>query len=300
MIRARTAISGAVLLTLAALAHAAEPEERDEGLLTFPVGSVWRGVFAPDELIYPEYVADPLRPTITFSVQRILETEIPDAGDSRYLFRFGTRRGFLRFLPDDDSGHTFQLDLYGGFIGVFDIDNSLDNIGWDGVYGALASWTDGKGLAAQLGFKHDSSHVGDEYAERTGRERIDYTRQEYALGLSLSRFEHWRAYFEGGYAFDRGTERLQERKRLQAGLEFERPDCLLGGRAGVYAAADVTSYEELDWQKDWTVQTGLVLSRRGSLPKWRLGLEYRNGRSVIGEFFQRKEKWISLGLSIDL
>ncbi|MHC4473290.1 MAG: DUF1207 domain-containing protein, partial [Planctomycetota bacterium] len=266
----------------------------------FPVGGEWRGLFAPDELIYPTYVADPLRPTITFSRQWLSDTEIPDAGDSRYFFRFGTRRGFFRFEPDDDSGHAIQVDLYGAFVGVFDIDNSLDNIGWDGVYGVLATWTDGEGLAAQLGLKHDSSHVGDEYAERTGRKRIEYTRQEYVLGLSLSRFDHWRAYVEGGYAFDLRNDELQERKRLQGGLEFEHPDCLFGGAAGVYAAADITSYEELDWQKDVTVQAGLVLSRKGSRPRWRLSLEYRSGRAVIGEFFQRKEKWISLGLSLDL
>ena len=267
---------------------------------TFSMGENWRGIFSPSTLLYPPYIANPIRPMIAVNVVLVDDNDIFDSGDARYNIRLGARVGFFRFHPVDDSSRGFQIDLEGGFLGVFDRDNSLDNIGWDGVYGALFTWSNGEGFAAKLAMQHDSSHVGDEYAERTGRQRINYTRQEYAFGLSLAGFEHWRIYGEAAWAFDIRNEELQDKWRVEGGLEFEDPDRFRNGKFGYYAAADVMSYEESDWKAEITVQTGLVLPVTNPARTWRFGLEYRDGRSVIGEFFQSRESHIALGMWIDL
>ncbi|MFW5975560.1 MAG: DUF1207 domain-containing protein [Desulfosalsimonas sp.] len=254
---------------------------------------------APADQLYPVYLADPLAPTVALNSVRYTDSGIPEAGDRRYVFRIGGRLGLLRISPEAQPEQGFQLNLHGTFLGMFDRENSLDNVGWDGLYGIDVTWRGDSGTALKLGINHDSSHVGDEYAERTGRRRIEYTRQEYALGISLPLGQHVRTYAESGWAFDMRND-LQERWRVQAGLEFKDEDALWGGRMGYYAAADIMSFEESDWDQDVTAQAGLIVPLTRSHRTLRTGLEYRDGRSVIGEFSRHDETYWTWGLWIDL
>lgn len=262
--------------------------------------SNWRFEFGPGSQLYPIYIANPIRPQMGIALAYFSESDIPNAGDERFIIRLGANVGFLRFSPTDKPDSGFQLNVEAGFIGAFDIESSLDNIGWDGLYGVLLSWSNGRGFAAQTGTKHVSSHVGDEYAELTGRKRINYTRNEYVLGLSLAGQKYWRVYGEGGYAGDQRNKQLQEPWRLEAGLEFQDPHRFWGNRFGWYGAADFNWYQESDWSTDFTVQAGLIVVKEKLFRTFRFGLEYRNGRSVLGEFFFRNETYISLGLWCDL
>lgn len=264
------------------------------------VGSGWGLAFAPAGRFYPVYLADPLAPTVALNAVRYEDSEIPDAGDRRYVFRIGGRLGLLRLFPEGRPDEGAQLNLHGTFLGMFDRENSLDNIGWDGLYGIDFTWRGTSGLALKMGINHDSAHVGDEYAERTGQERIDYTRQEYVLGASLPVKERFRVYAEGGYAFDLRNEDVQDNWRLQAGIEVRDEDALWGGRLGCYAAADVTAYQESDWEPDVTVQAGLIVPVRETLRDFRFGVEYRDGRSVLGEFSMHEETYWTWGIWIDL
>jgi Protein of unknown function (DUF1207) len=300
---ARILMAAAMVMLLpwagaAAAAGAPEPPAgNDPGGVSAASG--WQITFGPGGHLYPVAIANPVRPRFGILQAWFNDSDIPDAGDERSIISLGGRLGFLRFSPADKPDRGFQLDVEAGFQGVFDHDQSLDNIGWDGFYGVLLSWSNGAGLAGQTGIKHDSSHVGDEYAERTGRTRINYTRGEYVLGLSLAGRTLWRIYGEGGYAYDRRNKQLQAPWRLEAGLEFQDPQRFWGGRFGWYAAADFTWYEESDWSTDVTIQAGLMVARKALFRKFRLGLEYRTGRSVLGEFFRSDETYLALGLWCD-
>jgi|GEM_PF-693605 len=279
-------------------ARPAKTRDGDEDV-GFSVGRNWRGVISPGSDLYPVYLANPTRPTMAINWLKVTDSEIPDSGNSRYLLRLGGRWNCFRIHPQGDPYRGVQLDIEAAFLGQFDADNSLDNIGWDGVWGLLLSWADGKGFALKTGIQHDSSHVGDEYAERTGRKRINYTRAEVVFGSSFSFLEHWRVYGEGGHAYDMRNEELQEPWRVEGGLEFEDPGRFWKGRLGYYAAIDFTSFEESDWEWDITIQAGFVLPFRNPGQTLRLGLEYRDGRCVIGEFFQNNETYWALGLWLD-
>lgn len=290
-------ITALFFVSTAAVARADEPQKKDDSA-SLSSGRQWE--FGPGDRLYPVYIANPIRPQMGIARAYFSETDIPNAGDERYIIRLGANVGFLRFSPTDKPDSGFQLDVEAGYIGMFDIESSLDNIGWDGIYGVLLSWSNGEGFAAQTGIKHVSAHVGDEYAEKTGRERINYTRGEYVLGLSLAGKKYWRVYGEGGYAYDQRNEQLQEPWRLEAGLEFADPHRFWNERFGWYAAADCNWYEESDWSTDFTVQAGLLVAREKLHRNFRFGLEYRNGRSLLGEFFFGDETYVSLGLWVDL
>lgn len=282
-------------------AAGADPDEEAERFRReFRVNKKWRMQLSPSGDLYPRYIADPRRPGFTIAAASFSDSDIPDAGDSRFILRLGGRYGFMRFYPEGRPDHGFQIDAEGGFFGHFDRDNSTDNIGWDGLYGLQLAWAGGGGLAVRFGLFHDSSHVGDEYAERTGRERIEYTRQEYRGGLSWRFAPGWRVYGEVGWGWDLRNEELMEAWRAQYGLEYESPFSLWSGRAGWYVATDIATYDEDDGDINFTLQGGLMyrLDELGRV--YRIGLELYDGRSHIGEFFQHKERYVAFGFWFDL
>jgi hypothetical protein len=263
---------------------------------TIQLQSGWNMVLTPSGDLYPKYIADPRSPTFSIMRMRFSNTDIDDAGKSRWGLRLGARFGLLRFHEDGDRDHGLQLDADGGFIGQFDIDNGNDNICWDGIYGIYLTWAPVGGLAFRLGFLHNSSHVGDEYAERTERERISYAREEGVLGVSWCFKEKWRAYAQAGYAHVRGKDDL----RVQSGLEYVSPQSFWHDRLGWYAAADVSSHEENDWDMNTTLQAGLILPVAQLSRNYRLGMEYYSGRSHFGEFFQDNEEYLAVGIWFDI
>ncbi len=266
---------------------------------SFPVIAGWRGLFAPGSDLYPRYIADPLRPTMAIQYMSV-SSDIPETGDRRFLFDLGGRFGLLRIHPAEQTEAGFQIDLQAAFLGMFDLEYSSDGIGWDGLYGMLLTWSSGRGTALKFGMQHDSSHVGDEYMERTGRLRIGYTREEIVLGLSRELMPHLLVYGEGAYGSTLANEEVQEPWRLQGGLQYEDADRLLRGRLGWYAALNVTSYEENDWDANFSIQAGLLAPARELDRSFRLGVAYYHGRSLIGEFSQFDEEYISVGFWIDL
>jgi hypothetical protein len=257
----------------------------------------WHLAFVPGSDLYPSYIADPRRAVFRFGVNGYFDSDISDAGDYRYGITLGGRYGIARLHREGDPDHGFQLDVEAAFIGTFDIDNSLDNIAWDGVYGALFSWRPGDRTAVRFGVLHDSSHVGDEFTERTGRTRVDYTREELAVGVSRYLGRSWRVYVEGGWAYEEGNDAIQDPWRLQAGVEYVGRKRILRDRFAWYVAADNESTEELDWEVRTAAQIGIALpAKRGAR---RFGLELFHGRSVFGEFFQSDETYAALAWWFD-
>lgn len=90
-----------------------------------------------------------------------------------------------------------------------------------------------------------------------------------------------------------------EEGRVELGLEFEPAPWLWNQSVAPFVAVDVSAYEEDDWDANVTVQVGLVHPSAGG-GHWRVGLEYYDGRSPIGELFQDREQWLAWGVWVDL
>lgn len=245
-------------------------------------------------------IADPHRPGSAIAGEWYTSTEIEGAGDRRTLLKVGGRFGFFRWLPREPPGRIWQLSLEAGLDAQFDIDHRLDNIGWDGNYGLSLTTARGGGRWAYLiGILHTSAHIGDEWARRTGRERINYSREEVRGSVSWQFAPRWRTYVETGYGYKlRADGDVMDPLRGQAGLEFESPESLWNGVAGWYVALDVQSWEERAWRLDACLQSGLMFGSPGRT--WRFGLQYYHGRVPLGEFFQNTESNLSIGLWAEL
>ena len=254
-------------------------------------------VLFPADDVFPVYVADPHRPGNAITVHFYTHTEISDSSDVRTGLKAGGRFGILRVDPAVPGGRSWQLSIDAGLDAQFDSYHKLDGIGWDGNYGLTFTTASGGPWSLKLGILHCSSHVGDEYAERTGRRRIDYTREEAALGLGFRLSRSWRAYGEVGVAYKQITEE-QAPWRAEAGLEYDSRPKLFGGRFAWYLALDLAAWEERDWRLDVALQGGIKAKMHGRT--WRIGGEYSNGRPPLGEFFQDTEARFTLGLWVDL
>jgi len=289
-----------LLLRLPLLGHHTHEPPLDVPTYEEPDTASWVFTFAPAEVLYPAYTADPRRATFGLVWVDTRESEIGAASDSRVEIRMGSRFAVLGLHESDDPDGGFQIAGDVGFLAQFDRENSTDNIGWDGLYGFHVAWRALPELALRVGMAHDSSHVGDEFIERTGRKRIGYTREEFLGGLRYSPLQAWTGYLEYGHAYDMGNDDVMQEGRVQYGLEFEPAPMWWKKCLGPFAALDVSSYEEDDWEENWTVQLGLVHHRAGRGVPWRFGVEYYDGRSVIGEFFQEHERHFAWGVWFDL
>lgn len=251
-------------------------------------------VLFPDDDVFPVYVADPQRPGNAAMAHFYTKTHIAESSSERTGLKAGGHFGVVRF---DRPARSWQISIDAGMDAMFDAQEKLDVIGWDGNYGFTCT-TAGRGpFSFRFGILHLSAHVGDEYMERTGRERIDYTREEVVLGTRYRLAPRVSAYFEAGVAYKELTEE-QKPWRLQGGLEWEGTPHLLGGHFAWYGALDLQAFEERDWRVDFAVQGGVASRGHGRV--WRFGVEYYNGRAPLGEFFQDTEARVTVGMWLDL
>ncbi len=254
--------------------------------------------FLPDEPLYAPYVADPRRVDFGFQVLHFTRVTIPDSGNLSFDLKAGGQFGLVRIHPAGSEDLGWQLSLEGGFNSQFDIDRHWDNIGWDGRYGIVLSTAQSRNLSFRFGYLHDSSHVGDEYEQRTGRRRIGYTREELAAGASWLTDTGFRTYAEYGYARYMGNKDVQKPGRAELGFEWQQGKPVQGRYRGLYAAADFSAMQERDWRVDTSFQTGYRIDTRSKT--WRFGVDWYSGRPPIGEFFQYSEQYLGLGMWLDI
>lgn len=254
-------------------------------------------VIAPPADYYPYFLADPRSPRTAFTLMGVFNSDINDAGGTRFNFSYGKRFGVVRF-GDEKAYKAWQLDLEIGYFGQFDIEESLDNIGWDGIFSFIFSRRLSPKKFMRFGFLHDSAHLGDEFVEETGRQRIDYTRQELIAGMAWLPTARSKLYTELGWAYD--LKDNQDGLRLQWGAEYygANNDRYLG--LPWYAATDITLFEERDWEPAISLQLGLIYATGRTTEQYRLVLEAYSGRSVLGEFSFEDESYISIGVHYDI
>ncbi len=256
-------------------------------------------LWLPNGELYAPYAADLHSVGFGFQLIRYTKTQIADSGKDRNEVKVGGRFGVLRSQQPDQAGREWQLSFEIGLNAQFDSANSLDNIGWDGKYGFIFTSALGHDLSYKVALSHDSSHVGDEYAERTGRLRIGYTRHELSAGISWLLSDGWRTYAEAGQGFLLSNDELQKPGRFQCGLEWQDAGFLRNGHRGWYSGLDLSSMQERDWRIDRSLKTGYRIDSADGRA-YRFGVQWYSGRPPIAEFFQNTESFLGVGIWVDI
>lgn len=141
---------------------------------------------------------------------------------------------------------------------------------------------------------HESSHLGDEYAERFGVRRSDWTREAVAL---------WLRHGLGSVAVSaKGTYTVIGGRGLKPatvgiGAEYRRKRPSLGTRLEPSLSVFTESVEDAGWKMTTSGRVGVDLV--GATGRVGLGLVYLNGLSSQRQFYGIRSRYYGFELRFD-
>lgn len=245
---------------------------------------------------FPAPAASPLEPRT-----RLAPVRVDRPGRDRWvgLVDLGEAFPFPLVAPEparhDDAPDARPPALWGevagGAFSRFDLEgngNEFVEIHYRVALRLRARW---RGVEARLSAYHASSHLGDEFLERTGREPISTSREGVELLLAARPLPAVRVYGGPGLVL-RSTAALEE-ATLRAGAEW-RPGDVRWGAFRPYASAEAHAWEEVGWEPMLSAEAGLAFGGR-----YRLALVAGAGPSRAEQFFRRDETLWGLSLSAD-
>ncbi|MFP4516488.1 MAG: DUF1207 domain-containing protein [bacterium] len=250
----------------------------------------------PRTALFLPLLADPRWPHFAASYQYYLdEEELHHVG----AVSFGETVSLLRYRFD--SAGALDLGIQAGVFSIFDLEaESSDLINSDFWVGLPLSYRYGD-FSALLRIYHQSSHLGDEYLLRDDiDERINLSYEGAHLLLSYELLDGLRGYGGGGYLLRKEPDDLDPWS-VQWGLEYRNPETWYRGRLRPVFALDLQNVEETDWDFDVSARAGFQFENPDVMGrKLQILLEYYNGHSPNGQFFDSKIEYFGLGVHYHL
>jgi len=250
--------------------------------------------FLPKTRLFQPLLADPRWPHFSASYQRYLDNDqlknvaATSFGESFSIYRFGG--------PWDTA---MEFGIQAGVFSIFDLDaQSFDLINADYMVGIPIALKKGN-FTNLLRIFHQSSHLGDEFLLR-GRtdKRVNLSYESVDDLISYHLPLGFRIYAGGGYLLRKSPSDLDPWS-TQAGLEFRSTRTWLGGALRPVAAVDVQHRQESDWNTDISARTGIQFENPDFLSRKLLVLlEYYNGKSPNGQFYENSIEFFGLGVHL--
>jgi hypothetical protein len=250
------------------------------------------GVFLPSGRLFEPLIADPYWPRFSVAYQQYL-------GDDELKNVSAVNLGATLAIYEGDffAGGRWQAGLQGNVSSFFDLDApSADLVNADYLAGLPITYRLGNFSALARVF-HQSSHLGDEFLLRTRTSRINLSYEAVDGVLSYELFKSTvRVYGGGGFLVGKDPKDLKPWS-AQGGVEFHWPRAFLGNLLRPLAGVDLRSREETDWDLDASARVGLQLETANLRGRYfQLMVEYYNGHSPHGQFFERIIQYWGVGL----
>ena len=272
------------------------------------------GFWLPDFRHFRSPFADPLEPRMSIGLLAtdVLSTQGPerppflitDQDDADFDVQAQAALGVTIPLVTlgtwEDGGVT--LTGVAGVFSRFRIEYpSRDDLGQDWIVGGgiEAAWD---ALSTRVRISHRSSHLGDEFVQATGAQRIEFGGEAFDAMLGYAFPGIARVYGGGSWIFRSYTD-----KQVPIMVELGRRDRLLvqlgadgewhpwdASPFGVVAGLDWQSAERTKWKSAFSAGAGVNVLANGRT----LGLVLRffDGASSLGEFFLSPEQFWSFEL----
>jgi hypothetical protein len=158
---------------------------------------------------------------------------------------------------------------------------------------SLGPWT----LTGEL--YHESSHLGDEYGDRFGADRLDWTREVASAWVT---FGGGPVRIAGNLSYVLIDELDLERPGAALAVDFRgrAVGTLLGGAVrpvgGVYFGGEAAT----SWRISSSARLGLALAAAGAGREMGIALIAHDGLSTQRQFFRRESRYIGAELRFDL
>lgn len=247
----------------------------------------WTGEFLPPGVLYRPYLAAPRQSRSSFK----LHVGGGKNGVSRFETTLGLYQPLARWTGPDAE---LELSIEGASFSRFNRAEHWDMDASDFRVGLPVAYRTGD-VTLKAHLWHLSSHLGDEYAERTGRRRTAYRFEELAGGVSWDASNESRLYGEAGWMFS--TMGPAAGGRFQFGYERVNPKA---ESAAPYLAVDLEVRTESGWDMSKTFALGYLFPIRKISSAFRLGLELYHGRDQQTQFFGEQERYLSLVVALDV
>lgn len=256
----------------------------------------------PQDQIFCPILADPKEPRSFASLLRGTFRSLDDpAGKDTTIASVGLGDVFgLARLGGPSRNEGLQLDAVGSIFAQFDLGTpSNDLINADYIIGLPLTFRR-SGFSTRVKVYHQSSHLGDEYllrSEDIDRENLSFESVELLLSQEVGPL---RLYAGGERIFRREPDTLPS-ELFHAGGE------LRSGRAGrvqFVSGLDVKAIDLQDGSPAISGRMGLEIARYGSgghpARLVTLMLEFYQGPSPYGQFFQDDISYVGVGLHFSL
>ncbi len=246
----------------------------------------------PNDLLYKSYLAGPLEPRMG---QMWLKDE--ERGSWIWDAAIGGRIGVIRkgtFAPYVSEG--WQLDIEGAVFPRFDLDKNGDLESAVFRYGIPLTYRNGR-TGLKIGTYHLRAHLGDEFLARVpGFARNNYEKAGFVLGTDYYLSVDTRLYGEISYAFvSRGAA---EQWEFQFGGEYSPAECFeFEGRP--FLAVNFYLRQEVDYRDGFNAVAGWQWSNPVNGRRFRVGIQYYNGKSMQFTFLNRDEELLGFGVWYD-
>jgi hypothetical protein len=249
----------------------------------------------PRGLLFQPLMADPRWPRFSASYQHYLDRDLnlEHVGSATFGETFSLVRHHFQ------KGGWIDLGIQAGVFSIFDLStSSSDLINSDFLVSVPVSYRSGR-FSALFRIFHQSSHLGDEFLLRETVERVGHSYESLHLLLSRDFGPGFRIYGGGGYVFRTSLDFRPW--SLQGGLEYRSRSTWWSGRVRPLTALDLQHSEENDWRANLSLKTGLQFENPNLMGrKLLLLLEYYNGHSPDGQFFNQTIHFLGLGVHLHL
>jgi hypothetical protein len=257
--------------------EAAQPAETSE----------WRR-FPSDDLFRP-LLADPKQTQFVISRQRVKPDGSGDLAGG--LVVYGENFGMYRYRGRRACDGV-QVNIQGGVFSLFNLSApSWDLINADYVVGIPVTFRR-TAVSGRFRLYHLSSHLGDEFLLGTpGITRVNLSFEEAELLLSAD-WRGIRVYGGGGLLIHREPDLA--RGRWQYGLEGRRRLSVVPGLGPLSSldflvfGVDVKALQQHDYHRDVSLKAGFELASETWVRRFRLLLNYYNGFTPHGQFYDFK------------
>jgi len=248
--------------------------------------------FLPGGNLFEPLIADPRWPRFSIGYRYFTD-------ESRNVFSatFGETIALYRDRGPYDGA--WEVGFQAGVFSIFDLDSeSFDLVNSDFLAGLHTTYRIGD-LAAFFRVFHQSSHLGDEFLLRNRIDRVNLSFEGLDLKLSYRPLDGLRLYGGGAYLFHRDPSDLKPWS-TQGGIELQTPWRFWGDSTRFVTALDLQNREENNWSTEVSLRGGLQFERAQRFGR-RISLlvEYYNGHSPNGQFFNRKVEYFGPGLHLD-
>jgi hypothetical protein len=248
----------------------------------------------PSGHLFKPLIADPRWPHFSAAYHYYTGSDFDGANVA--AVSFGETIPFYRGNVGSDPGMgQWEAGLQAGVFSDFNLDApSSDLINTDFYAAAYSSWRAGQ-LSALGRIFHQSSHLGDEFLLRTRLQRVNLSYEGADLKLSYALPHGVRIYGGGGGLFHREPTTLKPWS-MQYGVEFRSPWRMDFAAMRPILAVDLKNHQENDWNTDIAARAGVQFDSVNVLGRnLQILVEYFNGYSPSGQFYNEKVEYIGLG-----